>query len=96
MTKTQEYARNLRRDPIGKLVAIATRHAGEGLRLSSRSALAEGSYLIASGESPYYARRAILRAIELRCGKDHPDTHLALALVRQMDAADGAVIGVAA
>lgn len=95
-TATQLYARNLRRDPLGQLIAIATRHAGEGLPLSSRSSLSEGIYIIERGESPYLARRSFLRAVELRAGPNHPDYDRARQLVRALDEADTAAMGMAA
>lgn len=95
-TATQIYARNLRRDPLGQLLAIATRHAGQGLPMSSRSAISEGCYLVERGESPYHARRCFLRALEYRTGPNHPDYHRARDMVRALDQAEMQAIGVAA
>lgn len=95
-TATQIYARNLRRDPLGQLLAIATRHAGNGLIFSARSAISEGCYLIEQGESPYLARRSFLRAVEFRAGPNHPDYQRARELVRALDEADTAAMGMAA
>lgn len=95
-TATQLYARNLRRDPLGQLLAIATRHAGHGLPFSSRAAMSEGCYLVEQGESLYQARRSFLQAILHRTGPNHPDYHRAAALVRELDAADSASLGLAA
>lgn len=86
MTRTQEHARNLARDPMSQLLALATRHAGAGLQMSARSYIAEGCYLLESGESPYYARRAWLEAIKLRAGPNHPDYARAQALVQSIEA----------
>lgn len=95
-TATQIYARNLRRDPLGQLLAIATRHAGQGLPMSARAAMAEGCYLVERGESPYHARRSFLRAVEHRTGPNHPDYQRARLIVRALDDADSAAMGVAA
>lgn len=95
-TATQIYARNLRRDPLGQLLAIATRHAGQGLIFSARAAISEGCYLVEQGESPYLARRSFLRAVEHRTGPNHPDFHRARQLVRALDDADTAAMGIAA
>ena len=96
MTETQQYARSLALDPLGRLVALATKHTGKGLLLSSRSKLAEATWLINSGESLYHARRSALEAIGLRCGTNHPDYSTARELVKQMEEAEGAALGVAA
>lgn len=96
MTETQQYARSLALDPLGRLVALATKHTGEGLLLSSRSKLAEATWLINSGESLYHARRSVLEAVALRCGTNHPDYQAARELVRQMEAAEGDALRVAA
>lgn len=93
---THLYARNLRCDPLARLVAVALRHRGRGLPLSSRSAFAEGLHMLERGESPYYTRRAFLRTVEFGAGTTHPDYQLALALVATLDAADTAALGVAA
>lgn len=93
---THLYARNLRRDPLARLVAVALRHRGRGLPLSSRSAFAEALHLFDHGESPYLTRRAFLRTVELGAGTSHPDYQHALALVHSLDAADAAALQVAA
>lgn len=95
-TATRIYARNLRRDPLGQLLAIATRHAGQGLPMSARAAMAEGCYLVEKGESPYHARRSFLQAILHRTGPNHPDYHAARELVRTLDELDSQHLGVAA
>lgn len=96
MTETQEFARGLTLDPMSRLIAIATRHTGKGLHLSSRSKLAEAAWLINSGESLYHARRSALEAIALRTGTNHPDWYAARDLVRAMEAAEGEALAVAA
>ena len=96
MTETQQYGRGLTLDPMSRLIAIATRHTGKGYHLSSRSKLAEAAWLINSGESLYHARRSALEAIGLRCGTNHPEFHVARELVRAMEEAEGAALGVAA
>lgn len=95
-TATQLYARNLRRDPYGRMLALFTKHSGEGLLLSSRSAVNEGCYALETGESAYMARRKLLEGILHRTGPNHPDYHRAAALVRELDAADSASLGMAA
>lgn len=96
MTETQQYGRGLTIDPMSRLIAIATRHTGKGYHLSSRSKLAEAVWLINSGESLYHARRSALEAIALRTGTNHPDYSKARELVRAMEEAEGAALGVAA
>lgn len=96
MTETQQFARSLALDPLGRLVAIATKHSGKGLLLSSRSKLAEATWLLNSGESLYHARRAALEAIALRTGTNHPDYAAAREIVRALEEAEGVALGVAA
>lgn len=95
-TATQIYARNRRRDPLARLLAIATRHAGRGLFMSARAAISEGCYLLERGESPYHVRRCFLRAVEFGAGAHHPDVTAARQLVRALDDADTAALRLAA
>lgn len=98
MTATQQYARSLARDPLGMLIAIWTRHRDNprALQHTSRAYLAEGCYTAERGESLYYARRSMLLAIKTRAGAGHADYAAAIDLVRQMEAAEGDALGVAA
>ncbi len=96
MTETQAYGLGLAHDPLGKLVALATKHAGNRMLLSSRSLLATGIHMLDTGESIYHARRSLLEVVALRCGTNHPDYSTARELVKQMEEAEGAALGVAA
>ena len=96
MTETQAYGLGLAHDPLGKLAALATKHAGQRMLLSSRSLLATSFYMLDTGESLYHARRSLLEVVALRAGTNHPDFHAARELVRAMEEAEGAALGVAA
>jgi hypothetical protein len=96
MTQTQEFARGLAHDPLGQLVALATKHAGQRMLLSSRSLLATGVHMLDTGESLYHARRSLLEVVALRAGTNHPDYQAAREMVRGMEEAEGAALGVAA
>lgn len=93
---THLYAYQRRRDPLAQLLAIALRHRGGRLPLSSFSAFGEGLHMLEKGESPYLTRRAFLRSLEYSVGTEHPDFEHAALLVRQLDAADASYLGVAA
>lgn len=93
---THLYARTRLQDPLANLLAIALRHRGGRLPLSSFAAFGEGLYMLGNGESPYHTRRAFLRAVEYGAGTSHPDYQQALALVHTLDAADAAALSVVA
>lgn len=93
---THAYARTRLRDPLANLLAIALRHRGGRLPLSSFAAFGEGLYMLDNGESPYHTRRAFLRAVEYGAGTSHPDYEHAWVLVNQLDDADAKYLGVAA
>ncbi len=93
---THLYARRRLRDPLANLLAIALRHRGGLLPLSSFASFGEGLYMLSKGESPYHTRRAFLRAVAEGAGTSHPDYEHAWLLVHQLDEADTQYLGVAA
>lgn len=93
---THLYARTRLQDPLANLLAIALRHRGGRLPLSSFAAFGEGLYMLGNGESPYHTRRAFLRAVEYGAGTSHPDYEHAWVIVNQLDDADSHYLGVAA